>query len=104
MQRNIAQKQGSKRPQPDTDKYSRALDQEKKGSLSWSDAGPEDLLAAVAAVTEDGAALLLSKTSDGGALVIQVWNGQGRSKLYPASMAELTSALMLLVEIAQLPK
>jgi hypothetical protein len=82
------------------DKWEQLGQRESKGSLTWADAGAEDLLAAIAAATEDGAAVLLSKTSDGGALVIQVWNGAGRHKLYPASMAELNEALQLIQEIA----
>lgn len=82
------------------DKWHRIADSKPSGSLTWRDAGPEDLQAAVAAVTEDGAALLLSKTSDGGALVIQVLSQNGRHKLYPATMAELNEALALITEIA----
>jgi len=81
-------------------KWERSLDTEKRGRVHWRDAGPEDLRDAVAAVTEDGAALLLAVTSDGGALVIQVLTDAGRHKLYPASMAELNEALRMITEIA----
>lgn len=83
------------------DKYESRLTGTKRGSLTWADAGVEDLVAAIVAVTEDGAAMLLSKTSDGGALCVQVWHGAGRHKLYPSSAAELNEALALLTEIAQ---
>lgn len=82
------------------DKWKERLATESRGSCTWRDAGAEDLLAAVVAVTEDGAALLLSKTSDGGALAIHVLSQAGRHKLYPASVAELNEALRLIEEIA----
>lgn len=71
-----------------------------KGTLTWEEAEPGILKAAIVSATEDGAALLLSKTSDGGALVIQVLSQNGRHKLYPATMAELNEALALITEIA----
>lgn len=83
------------------DKWGERLATERRGKCTWSDAGAEDLLAAVVAVTEDGAALLLSKTSDGGALCIQVLSSSGRHRLYPASVAELNESLRLVQEIAE---
>lgn len=82
------------------DKWTDRLQSERRGNVTWKDAGAEDLLEAVAAVTGDGAALLLSVTSDGGALVIQVLSSTGRHKLYPASVAEINEALRLITEIA----
>lgn len=81
-------------------KWTQALETERRGRVRWSDCGPEDLLAALVAVTEDGAALLLSQTSDGGALAIHVLAGGDTHKLYPATMAELNEALTLITTIA----
>lgn len=84
-----------------SDKYSARLQSENRGNCTWLDADPQCLLDAVASVVADGAALLLSKTSDGGALVIQVWTGTQRHKLYPATSTELNMALDLIRDIAQ---
>jgi hypothetical protein len=94
---DAAKRNGKKGAVPS--KYATALKSAKRGSLSWSDVGPEDLVTALAAVTEDGAALLLSKTSDGGALLIQVLESeQSKPKFYAASMAELNEVLANLAE------
>lgn len=82
------------------DQWEARLAERNRGRLTWADAGAEDLLAAVASVTEGGAALLLSKTSDGGALVIHLLVGTVRHKLYPASVAELNEALALIAQDA----
>lgn len=71
-----------------------------RGGLTWHDADAEELRAAIAAVTEDGAALILSKTQDGGALALQVLSGAGRFKLYPATPDELAAALGHIQSIA----
>lgn len=84
-----------------SDKYSQRLTTERRGNCTWMDADPQSLLVAVASVVADGAALLLSQTSDGGALVIQVWTGTARHKLYPATSTELDEALTLIADIAQ---
>lgn len=70
-----------------------------RGSVTWKDASPELLSSAIAAATEDGAALLLSKTQDGGALSIHVLTDGGTFKLYPASVGELQEGLQLIVKI-----
>lgn len=70
------------------------------GKMSWSLADANLLKAAVVAVTEDGAGLLLARTSDGGALCVQVWEGGIPSKLFPATELELTEALQLVIETA----
>jgi hypothetical protein len=81
-------------------KWAAAMLDTRKGSLTWADCGAEDLLAAVAHVTEDGAALLLARTSDGGALMVQVLVGAGdRPKFYAASMAELNELLEALTSV-----
>jgi hypothetical protein len=77
------------------------MEQEKRGNCTWADAGAEDLLDAVVAATEDGAALLLSLTSDRGALAIHVLEGDTTHKLYPSTVAELNEALQLIAEIAR---
>lgn len=82
-----------------TDKWETSLRLQGRGNTSWLDADPTNLKAAIAAVTEDGAGLLLSKTSDGGALAITVLSNGGAHKLYPASTAELHEALQLLIKI-----
>lgn len=77
-----------------TSKWEALLKAGRRGSLSWGDAGAADLQAAVVAVTEDGAALLLSKTSDGGALLVQVLESQNsKPKFYAGNMAELNEVL-----------
>lgn len=79
------------------DKWLDATLTPEKGKLTWMDADPEDLRDAIAAATEDGAAVLLSKTSDGGALLLQVIEGEGRKpKFYAADMAELNEVLFAL--------
>lgn len=83
-----------------TDKWSTLPALSNKGNLTWEEAAPDLLKAAIAAATEDGAALLLSKTSDGGALCIQLLHGTSRSKLYPSSADELKEALQLIYQMA----
>lgn len=92
-----AQRSGTKNGH---DKYAAAQLSTRKGGLTWADCSPTDLTAAAAAVTEDGAALLLSKTSDGGALLIQVLDGASKPKWYPASRQDLHEVLHLLTEVA----
>lgn len=88
-------------PNGKVDKWNEGLRElHSKGKCSWSDAGAEDLKAAIVAATEDGAALLFSRTIDGGALSLQILSGAGRNKLYPASVAEINEALALVVDIA----
>lgn len=82
------------------DKWSTALQTARHDRCSWEDVDAEDLKAALAAVTADGAALLLGTTTDGGALSIHVLTDRGTHKLYPAHMNELTEALTLITEIA----
>lgn len=82
------------------DKYAKLGIGEERGKLTWGSADANLLRAAVAAVTEDGAALLLTKTSDGGALCLQVWAGTNRHKLYPVTALELTEALQVVIETA----
>lgn len=83
------------------DKWLEATLTPEKGKLTWRDADPEDLVDAIAAATEDGAAVLLSKTSDGGALAVQVWAGTQRVKFYAAEMAQLTAILDLIQQVAK---
>lgn len=82
------------------DKWEALNARTRRGGITWADAGAEDLRDMVAAVTADGSAVLLATTSDGGALVIQVLNGKGRHKLYPADDAELAEALSLVTRVA----
>lgn len=91
---------GKKNGTAAANKWAAAMLDTRKGCLSWADCGAEDLLAAVAHVTEDGAALLLSKTSDGGALMVQVLVGVGdKPKFYAASMQELNELLEALAHV-----
>jgi hypothetical protein len=83
------------------DKWSSRFETERRGQVTWSDAGAEDLLDAVSAATGDGAALLLGTTTDGGALTIHVLTTGGTHKLYPATVAELHQALAMIAEIAR---
>lgn len=83
-----------------TNKWADNFALKSRGNISWKDASPELLISAVAAATEDGAALLLSKTSDGGALSIHVLAGDSTHKLYPATTDELSEALQLILKIA----
>lgn len=82
------------------DKWGAHFNLKGRGKLTWEDANPELLRAALAAATEDGAGLLLSKTSDGGALSIYVLTNGATHKLYPATAEELSEALQLIVKIA----
>lgn len=82
------------------DKWGNHFTLESRGNLSWLDADAELLRGALAAASEDGAALLLSRTSDGGALSIHVLTDGGTHKLYPASATELKEALQLIFQIA----
>lgn len=79
--------------QKSRDKWSAPLESQQRGGLTWMDVDPEDLRECLAAVTEDGAALLLARTSDGGALLVQVLGEKSKPKWYPASMAALTEVL-----------
>lgn len=90
----------SKKGPAAANKWAAAMLETRKGSLTWADVGAEDLQAAVAHVTEEGAALLLAKTSDGGALMVQILVGTGdRPKFYAASMAELNDLLDALARV-----
>lgn len=82
------------------DKWESHFTLKSRGNVSWSDAKPEILQAAIAAATEDGAGLLFSKTSDGGALSLYVMTDGATHKLYPATVEEISEALQLIVKIA----
>lgn len=71
-----------------------------RGGLTWSDANGETLLAAIASVTAEGAALLLGKTSDGGALMIRIIDNDVSTPFYPADLPSLNDVLMALVGAA----
>lgn len=73
----------------DESKYAKAKLSSSKGGLSWLEANAEQLLKTIAAVIEDGAAILLARTSDGGALVIRVVDDTGSHAWYPASEQEI---------------
>jgi hypothetical protein len=75
----------------------------RRGSLTWADAGPEDLQAACVSVTEDGAALLLAKTSDGGALVMRVIMDRESIPFYAPDMAALSAMLAEVTEVNKMP-
>lgn len=87
-------------PKEGSDKYSQVQADARPGRLTWEDAPQEDLMAVIAAVTGDGAALLLSRTSDGGALVIRVITDQGSTPFYPNSASSLAEILTTLLEVA----
>jgi hypothetical protein len=101
MSDRIKERSGTTAPSSNgRSKWAKAIEGQRKGSLTWADCGPEDLIAAIAHVTEDGAALLLSKTSDGGALMVQVLvTRDDRPKFYAASMAELNELLATLIGV-----
>lgn len=65
----------------------------RRGSLTWTDADPEDLRDTVASVTGDGAAILLSVTSDGGALVLRILADRESVPFYAADMAALNAMM-----------
>lgn len=65
-----------------------------RGSLTWADCPAEEMIAMVAAVTEDGAAILLAKTSDGGALVVRVIADRESIPFYAPDTASLNNLLM----------
>lgn len=85
------------------DKWNRLVEATGRSSVTWNDADPTMLRDAVAAATEDGAALLFAKTSDGGALVVKVINDKKSVPLYPASTQSLHSTLELIAQIANKP-
>lgn len=74
-------------------KYATAKLSSVKGGLTWLEADAAELLKVVAAVIEDGAAILLARTSDGGALVIRVVDDAGSHAWYPASPEALAADL-----------
>lgn len=65
-----------------------------RGSLTWADAPAEELLAMIASVTGDGAAVLLAVTSDGGALVVRTIVDKESVPFYAPDMASLNNLLM----------
>lgn len=69
------------------------LAQEGITGATWAWAPEDDLAAAVVAVTEAGAALLLSVTQDRGALSVHLLLDQERRKFYPSSEQELKGLL-----------
>lgn len=93
-------KNGSKKGQREGDKWENLFLDKGSGRITWNDCDPQSLLDAVAAATEDGAAVLLSKTSDGGALVVRILTDQGSTPFYPASAAALSEVLAMIVEVA----
>lgn len=58
-----------------------------QSSISWGDADPSLLTAAIVSATEGGASLLFGKTSDGGALTLIVYGGKKPVKYYPVTPA-----------------
>lgn len=93
--REAKYKPGSK-PSSAAEKYRKLQEQSTRdrGSLKWSDCPSEELVDMVAAVTEDGAAILLAKTSDGGALVVRVIADKESVPFYAPDMAALNHLLM----------
>lgn len=83
----------------DSDKWQALYGAQAKDTLTWGDVDPMKLKQAVAAATEDGAALLLARTSDAGALLIQVFTQKGKPKLYSSSVSELHEKLELISKI-----
>lgn len=81
-------------------KYQAMKDRARGDSLSWGDASPQDLMAAIVAVTGDGAAVLFSKTSDGGALVVRVLVDKESIPYYPSNASELAATLKEIFEAA----
>lgn len=88
---------------PPTDavsKYKALQQQNRPNTIDWTDAPHEDLMAAIVAVTGDGAAILLSRTSDGGALVIRVIDGNTSTPFYPSNAGALNEVLSMIVDAA----
>lgn len=79
--------------QPQRSKWGAMKWKESQDPISWSCADARCLQAAIAAVTEDGAAVLFSKTSDGGALALQIMAGPERYKYYLADSTEVDDLL-----------
>jgi hypothetical protein len=67
-------------------------------SVSWSSGPPESMRDAIARITDNGAAILFSRTTDGGALVLQVLDGQERSKEYITEPGDIVPCLSWLLE------
>lgn len=84
------------------DKWKRLVERSSSSRVTWWDADAAKLHAAIANVSEDGAALLLSKTSDGGALALHIIADDGTNKLYPATADELNAYLDRIVELSKL--
>lgn len=84
-----------------TSKWAKLKSAKHSGSLSWQDASPDTLHAAIAAVTADGAAILLTATSDGGALVLRVISDTESTPYYASALDVLTETLLQITETAK---
>jgi hypothetical protein len=71
--------------------------------VSWNDADPLNVIAAIAAIVDGGDAVMFGSTSDGGALVITVLSGTDRRKFYPDDATSIGHALKQIYE-AYLPE
>lgn len=85
-------------------KYGRAAHASGTRSLSFKEVDSNLLAAVAAAVTEDGAALLLARTSDGGAIVLQVLDGAEKPKWYAADLESLTENLRTILRASDEPE
>lgn len=65
-------------------------------SISFRDADPRLLAAAIAGAVDCGDALILGRTRDGGAVVITVLSGTDSHKFYAGNQGELEDNLNLL--------
>lgn len=81
-------------------KWSKYRQERLSDGPTWGDADPMEIWAAIVAVTRAGDALLLGGSRDGGVLVATVCSGNDRIKFYWRSVAEISSGLRELAELA----
>jgi len=70
-----------------------------KGSADWSKVDEALILAALASITSEGAALLFGSTRDKGALVLTICDGDERVKFYATTHDEMNSHLRDVADI-----
>jgi len=66
--------------------------------VSWNDANPLELAAAIAGVVGSGDAIMFGSTSDGGAFVVTIFSGDDRRKWYPDDVLSAGACLRQIAE------
>jgi hypothetical protein len=66
--------------------------------LSWGAVGADNIRAFVAALTDNGCAVLFGRTMDGGALTVHCFCGENKPKEYISTYADVVPVFATLIE------